>query len=91
MSTRPRTARKSATERLIRLVEAELKRQNLTGQEAAREARLPANTFGSLLRERHQPMLNRADEILAALGTSMTIGVMSPNGGSDRDDKTNRN
>ena len=91
MSTKPRTARKSATERLIRLVEAELKRQNLTGQEAAREARLPANTFGSLLRERHRPLLDRADDVLRALGVSMRIGVSRPNRGSARDDKTNRN
>ena len=75
MTTRRGTANRSATERLVRLVTAELKRRNLTGQEVAREARLPANTFSSLLRTGHRPILDRADAICRALGISMTIGV----------------
>ena len=75
MSTKRNMAEKSATARLVRLVTAELKRRNLTGQEVAREARLPANTFSSLLRTGHRPILGRAEAICRALGISMTIGV----------------
>ena len=39
--TRERRTNRSTTNRLKGLIEAELRRQNLTEQEAAREARLP--------------------------------------------------
>ena len=71
---RQRTVTRSATGRLKGLIEAELKRQNLTEQEAAREARLPANAFRAL-RHGHRPSIDRADELCRALGISMTIGA----------------
>ena len=65
---------RSTTDRLKRLIEAELDRQNLTDEEAAREARLPGNAFRAL-RKGHRPSIDRADELCTALGISMTIGV----------------
>lgn len=77
--TKPaRLANRSTTERLIQLVKAELKRQDLTAEEAARAARLPSKAFRSLLRHGHRPALDRAHEICEALGISMTIGVTPP-------------
>ena len=72
--TKDRTLNRSTTDRLKGLIEAELKRQNLTDQEAAREARLPANAFRAL-RHGHRPSIDRADELCRALGIRMTIGA----------------
>ena len=70
---RERTANRSTSKRLQSLIEAELKRQNLTDQEAAREARLPANAFRAL-RYGHRPSVDRAHELCNALSISMVIG-----------------
>ncbi len=90
MTKPPRRVNRSATERLIRLVNAELERQDLTAEEIAREARLPAKVFRSLLRLGHRPALDRADEICKALGLSMRIGVNPANGGNGPDQETNQ-
>ena len=74
MTPKKGTANRSATERLTRIIEAELARQELTGEEVAREARLPAKAFRSLLRHGHRPTIDRADELCRALGITMTIG-----------------
>ncbi len=71
---RERTANRSTTDRLKDLIKAELKRQNLTDQEAAREARLPANAFRAL-RHGHRPSIDRAEELLRGLGIAMRIGT----------------
>ena len=70
-----RTVNPSATDRLKRLVEAELTRQGLSHARAAREAGLPESVFQSLLRLGKRPTIDRADELCTALGISMTIGV----------------
>ena len=72
--TRERRTNRSTTNRLKGLIEAELKRQNLTEQEAAREARLPVNAFRSV-RHGHRPSIDRAEELCRALGITMTIGA----------------
>ena len=90
MTKPPRHVNRSAIERLILLVKAELKRQDLTPEEIAREARLPGKVFPSLLRLGHRPALDRADEICKALGISMRTGVTAPNGGDGPDDETNQ-
>ena len=72
-----RTANRSVSDRLQSLIEAELKRQDLTEQEAAREARLPANAFRAV-RHGRRPSVDRADELCRALGISMTIGAEAP-------------
>ena len=69
-----RTVNRSATDRLKRMVETELARQELTGEEIAREARLPAKAFRSLLRHGHRPTIDRAEELCRAIGITMTIG-----------------
>ena len=79
---------RSATDRLRRLIEAELTRQNITAEEAAREARLPSGAFRSLIRQKRRPTVDRADELLRAIGISMMIGVTPRNAGSKADDKT---
>ena len=84
-----RKVNRSTTDRLKRLIEAELERQNLTEEEAAREARLPGNAFRAL-RKGHRPSIDRADELCQALGITMTIGRQenTPNGdGDDSDDE----
>ena len=50
----------------------------MTGEEVAREARLPSNAFRSLLRKKHRPTFDRADELCKALGISMIIGTEEP-------------
>ena len=90
MTKPPQRVNRSATEQLILLVSAELERQDLTGEEIAREARLPSKAFRSLLRHGHRPLLDRADEICKALGISMSIGVNTPTGGKDRGQETNQ-
>ena len=72
--TQKRSVNRSATERLAQIVRAELARQELTAEEAARAARLPAKAFRSLLRHGHRPSVDRADELCRALGITMTIG-----------------
>ena len=74
---------RTATNRLKQLIETELARQGITGSEAAREARLPAKAFQSLLRKGKRPTLDRADELCRALGISMTIGVTGPSTDSE--------
>ena len=88
--TTTRSVNRSASDRLTRLVEAELTRQKLTAEEIAREARLPSKAFRALLRHGHRPTIDRADELCRALGISMTIGVTPPNAGSEPNDKTNQ-
>ena len=73
-TTKKTKVNRSATERLRAAVEAELARQGRAGEEAAREARLPANAFRSLLRKGHRPSVDRADELCRALGITMTLG-----------------
>ena len=90
MTQPPRRVNRSATERLIRLVKAELERQDRTAEEIVREARLPAKVFRSLLRRGHRPALDRADEICKALGLSMRIGVTPSKGGNRPDDETHQ-
>ena len=74
--TRERRTNRSTTNRLKGLIEAELRRQNLTDQEAAREARLPVNAFRSV-RHGHRPSIDRAEELCRAIGITMTIGKTS--------------
>ena len=74
MAPTKRTVNRAATDRLKRMVETELAKQELTGEEIAREARLPAKAFRSLLRHEHRPTIDRADELCRALGITMTIG-----------------
>ena len=57
----------------MHLIEAELMRQNLTEEEAARQARLPANAFRGV-RKGQRPSIDRAEELCLALGVSMMIG-----------------
>ena len=74
MTEKTRPVNRLATDRLSQLIAAELARHNLTGEEVARDARLPANAFRSLLRKGHRPTIDRADELCRALGITMTIG-----------------
>ena len=62
--------------RLVQLIETELAKHDLNGQEVARDARLPADAFRSL-RRGYRPTLDRADELCRALGITMTIGARS--------------
>ena len=82
------TVNRSATDRLVQLVEDELSRQGLNGEQAAREARLPAGAFRALLHRRHRPTIDRANELCKALGISMTIGMEEPVASSDRVDQS---
>ena len=77
MTPRKRKVNRSATDRLKRLIEAELNRQDLTDEEAAREGKLPGNAFRAL-RKGHRPSIDRADELCRTLGISMTIGTEGP-------------
>ena len=94
MTTKKRKVNRSITKRLAQLIEAELAKQELTPEEAAREGRLPEKAFRSLLRHGHRPTIDRADELCRALGITMTIGRQenTPNGngngnGDDSDDE----
>ena len=69
-----RKVNRTTTDRLKRLIEAELERQELTDEEAAREARLPEKVFRAL-RQGHRPSLDRAEELCRALGLGMWIGA----------------
>ena len=80
MTKKKRRINRSATDRLREVIEAELDRQGLAGEEAAREARLPANSFRSLLRKGHRPSIDRAEELLLALGISMILGKTPTSG-----------
>ena len=75
MTGKRKDVSRSTTDRLSRIIETELARQGITGEEAAREARLPSNAFRSLLGKGHRPTVDRADELCRALGVSMTIGI----------------
>ena len=86
MTTTRRTANRSATDRLRDLIDAELTRQNITAEEAARKARLPSSAFRSLVRKGRRPTIDRADELCKALGVSMTIGTEDALG--DKADET---
>ena len=77
MPPRKRKVNRSATDRLKRLIESELNRQDLTDEEAAREGKLPGNAFRAL-RKGHRPSIDRADELCRTLGISMTIGGEEP-------------
>ena len=57
----------------MQLIEAELTRRNLTEEEAARDAHLPANAFRGV-RKGQRPSIDRADELCRALEITMTIG-----------------
>ena len=74
MSTTTRKPDEAASVRLARLIEDELAQRGWTSQEAAREAKLPADAFRTVLKGR-QPYINRAEELCRALGISMTIGA----------------
>lgn len=74
MTARSRTATRTATDRLARLLKEELAKQGLNGEQAAREARLPADAFRGVLLRRNRPSLDRAHELCMALGITMTIG-----------------
>ena len=69
-----RKINRTATDRLGQLVDTELTRRGVNGQEIAREARLPADAFRSL-RRGYRPTIDRADELCKALGIWMTIGT----------------
>ena len=68
MTKTGKTVNRSATDRLCRLIEAELARQELTAEEVAREARLPSKAFRSLLRHGHRPTLDRTPPGSGAAG-----------------------
>ena len=89
MPSTAKTVNRTATDRLRRLIGAELGKQEMTTEEIAREARLPSKAFRSLLRHGHRPSIDRADALLKALGTSMRIGVTPPDADDDPDDGTN--
>ncbi len=74
---------RSATDQLARLIETELARQGLNGEQAAREARLPADAFRGLLLRRQRPSIDRADELCKALGITMVIGFNSAGDNGD--------
>lgn len=78
------------TDRLKRLIKAELARQGISDARAAREAHLPGSVFQSLLRLGKRPTLDRADELCRALGISMTIGVTTPRADAAPDDTTDQ-
>ena len=82
MRRKMRKVNRSTTDRLKRLIEAELDRQSLTDEEAAREARLPGNAFRAL-RKGHRPSIDRAEELCTALGISMMIGPEAPTTASE--------
>lgn len=84
MAPTKRTVNRSTTDRLKRIVETELAKQELTGEEIAREARLPSKAFRSLLQHGHRPTIDRADELCRALGITMTIGIEANPSGDDR-------
>ena len=63
-----------ASRRLANLIEAELAKRGLNCPQAAREARLPADAFRTVLKG-HKPNIDRAEELCKALGISMTIGT----------------
>ena len=63
-----------ASSRLAELIESELAQRGLTCQEAAREAKLPADAFRTVLKGR-KPNIDRAEELCRALGVTMTIGT----------------
>ena len=77
---------RSATDRLAQVIKAELERQELTAEEAARAARLPSKAFRSLLARGHRPTIDRADELCRALGLTMIIGKTPT--GDERSDVT---
>ncbi len=52
---------RTTTDRRKRLIEAELDRQDLTDEGAAREVRLPGNAFRAL-RNGHRPSVDRGDK-----------------------------
>ena len=68
-----RKTNRTATNRLLQIVESELKNRGVNGQEVAREARLPKDVFQSL-RRGYRPNLDRADELCKALGITMMLG-----------------
>ena len=74
MGTRKRERDEGASSRLASLIENELTRRGWTAQEAAREAKLPADAFRTVLNGR-KPNMDRADELCRALGITMTIGA----------------
>lgn len=78
MAGQHKSANRSATDRLAKLVADELKRQGLNGEQAAREAKLPADAFRGLLLRRQRPSFDRADELCRALGVTITIGSTRP-------------
>ena len=73
MSATNRRPNAPASSRLAQLIESELAQRGLTCQEAAREAKLPADAFRTVLKGR-KPNIDRADELCSALGITMTIG-----------------
>ncbi len=77
MTAKSRKLHRSATDRLIKIIESELTKRGVNGQEIAREARLPADAFRAL-RRGYRPTIDRADELCKALGISMTIGTEEP-------------
>ena len=62
---------------LVLVIEAELQRQDLTDEEAGREAGLSGNAL-RVLRHGHRPKVDRADELCGTLRTTMTLGVDGP-------------
>ena len=89
MTKTGKTVDRAATERLCRLVGAELAKREVTTEEIAREARLPSKAFRSLLRHGHRPTIDRADALLKALGVSMTIGVTPADADGEPEDGKN--
>ena len=83
MTTKAEPESESATEKLARIVRAELVAQNRAGEEVAREARLPSRVFQALQKGR-SPSLDRADAICKAVGISITIGTNDPSQASSR-------
>lgn len=79
--TRKKRVNRAATERLSRLIAAELSRQEITAEEAARNARLPSSAFRSVLRYGYRPTIDRAEELLRALQISMKIGAETGDAG----------
>ena len=85
MARHKKQVNRSTTDRLKRLIDAELTRRNVTDEEAGRDAQLPSNAFRAL-RKGHRPSVDRADELCQALGITMTIGRRPPTGGDGRGD-----
>ena len=74
MAAESRKINRTATDRLLPLVESELARRGLNEKKVAREARLPADGSDRCARDTGRPS-TAPTSLCRALGISMTIGA----------------